>query len=120
MLVPRGALLLVAEGEHVHLFRNRGKEDAPDLEAVSSEKLRPGDNRAADRGSLGASEVVAAVDPLLAAGTPLILVAPHRELDRLKAGLPSRARHRVHAEVPGAAGRFSNRDLARFLLQAAA
>lgn len=106
MLIPHGALVLVLDGAHVRLLRNRGRETGPDLEPVPGDRLRRCGTRA-DRHDDRARvrEVIEAVDPLLAAGTPLILVAPPDLLGAMRSQLPPQARRHVIAEI--------GRDLAR-------
>lgn len=94
MLVPRGALVLVVEGQGVRLLRNRGCAAAPDLEAVPNAVLRQCGTR-----DPSVSDIVAAIDPLLAGGTALILIAPEQELAILKDDLPGRARQQLYAEM---------------------
>lgn len=102
MLVPRGALVLVVEGQGVRLLRNRGCAAALDLEAIPNAVLRQCGTR-----DPSVSDVVAAADPLLAGGTALILIAPEQELAVLRDDLPLRARQQLYAEIgidrPGSA-----------------
>jgi protein required for attachment to host cells len=100
MLVPHGALVLVVDGAHVQLLRNRGRDVSPDLEAVPSERLRHCEHGAdAGHGDRRIREVVAALDPLIAGEVPLILIAPPASLGALRQALPRDAQRRVVAEI---------------------
>ena len=116
MIVPRGALVLVLDGAELRLLRNRGEETGPDLEAVPHDRLRRCGTRAPARPGDGPLRyVIDAVDPLIAAGTPLILVAPPEGLGALRAELPPRARRHVVGELGGDLGRCTPRELAEHL-----
>lgn len=118
MLVPHGALVLVLDGAHVQLLRNRGRDFAPDLEAVPSDRLRRCGTRIdAIHVPSRVRELVGALDPMLAGGTPLILIAPPDSLGALRAELPPAARRHVFAEVAKDLARCPPRELAERLLQ---
>ncbi|MCW3846026.1 host attachment family protein [Sphingomonas sp. LB-2] len=100
MLVPHGALVLVLDGAHVQLLRNRGGDVVPDLEAVPGDQIPRCAGRTDDRHQdRFARDVIAAVDPLLAGGTPLILVAPPQRLGELRAEVPKRVRRHIVGEI---------------------
>lgn len=96
MLVPHGALILVADEAHAQLFRNRGRDTAVELEPVAVDQPSP-ERRlsryheeqhharalADDR---RAHALVAAVGPILASGAPVavILIAPPHLLGSLR------------------------------------
>jgi protein required for attachment to host cells len=121
MIVPHGALVLVLDGAHVQLLRNRGRDFAPDLEAVPSDRLRRCGTRADEAHVPSrARELVAALDPMLAGGTPLILVAPPESLGALRAELPRSARRQVFAEIAKDLARCPPHELAQRLHRAAA
>lgn len=121
MLVPHGALVLVLDGAHVQLLRNRGRDFAPDLEPVPSERLRRCGTRADTiDGPTRVREVIAALDPLIAGGTPLILIAPPDSLGALRAELPRAARRRVVAEIAKDLAHCSPREVGDRLHRAAA
>lgn len=116
MLVPHGALVLVLDGAHVQLLRNRGGEVAPDLEAVPGEQISRYGARAGRRdGRQRARDVIAAVDPLLSSGTPLILVAPPHRLGELRAEVPHRARRQIVGEIAKDLARCAPNELAHRL-----
>lgn len=121
MLVPHGALVLVLDGAHVQLLRTRGRDSAPDLEAVPSDRLRRCGTRA-DEAYVPSRvrELVAALDPMLAGGAPLILVAPPDSLGALRAELPPAARRRVFAELAKDLARCPPHELADRLRHAPA
>lgn len=121
MLVPHGALVLVLDGAHVQLLRNRGRDTAPDLEPVPSEALRQSGAPADPvHDSSRVREVVAALGPLIAGGTPLILVAPPDSLGELRTALPRAVRRRVFAEVAKDLAGCPPHELAARLHRAAA
>lgn len=120
MLVPHGTLVFVLDGAHVQLLRNRGGDTAPDLEAVPGEAIRRcGSHAVAHGNDWLAREVMAAVDPLLAAGTPLILVAPPHMLGELRAEVPDRARRQIVGEIARDLARCAPAELAQRLHLAA-
>ena len=121
MLVPHGALVLVLDGAHVRLLRNRGRDFAPDLEAVPSDRLRRcGTRTDQGHGIDRVREIIAAIRPLIAGGAPLILVAPPDALGALRAELQRAARRHVVAEVAKDLSRCPPHDLADRLHRAAA
>ncbi|UIJ46333.1 host attachment protein [Sphingomonas cannabina] len=99
MLIPHGALVLVLDDDHVRLLRNRGRDHQPDFELVPARLLTRalGDGPADPRRRL--TEVLDTIAPLLAAGTPLLLVAPSRTLGGLRDALPKAYRGHVVAEI---------------------
>lgn len=116
MLVPHGALVLVMDGAHIRLLRNRGSETKPDLEGVPGARLERSGTRADWHGDRAVvREVVAALDPLIAGGTPLILVAPPDLLGVLRAALRSHARSHVTAEIGKDVARCAPHELAERL-----
>lgn len=121
MLIPHGALVLLLDGAHVQLLRNRGSDVGPDLEAVPSDTLRRCGTRA-HRGHAPTRvrEVVDALDPLFAGGTPLILVAPPDSLGALRSELPRAARRHVIAEIAKDLAHCPPHELADRLHRAAA
>lgn len=101
MLIPHGALVLVLDHDHVRLLRNRGRETQPDLEPVPEDILR-GVERHQGRSDVGRRmrDILRAVEPLLAGGTPLLLVAPAQLLGTLRESLPCSYGAQIIAEIP--------------------
>lgn len=114
MLVPQGALILVADESRVALLRNNGGDSVPHLESVPPEAIAIAGN-----GPLVARDIIAAVDPMLAGGTPLVLVAPSNILGKLRAEVPPTARRNIVAAIVGDKVARSTGDIARQLTLAA-
>lgn len=121
MLVPHGALVLVLDGAHVELLRNRGRDFVPELEAVPNDRVRRCGTRVDEiHVPSRVRELVGALDPMLAGGTPLILIAPPESLGALRAELPPAARGYVFAEIHKDLARCPPHELAEWLHRAPA
>jgi protein required for attachment to host cells len=99
MLIPHGTLVLVLDGRHLRLLRNRGRDTAPDLELVPEKAFGGVGGSHGDHEEARVRTLVAAIAPMLAGGTPIILVAPPHLLGTLRSELPAPLRRQVIAEI---------------------
>jgi protein required for attachment to host cells len=126
MLIPHGALILVIDGARMQLLRNRGREAAPDLEAIREQKLEnppsrlqgtdaPGRNHESEgpsrhayasddphdrRKDRFAAQAVTDLGAAARDGAPIILIAPPHVLGILRAAVRNeRLERHIIAEI---------------------
>ena len=138
MLIPHDTTILVADGGHMQVLRNRGTDAMPELELLHEQAMKNPPNRAMGTEAPGRSfgsavpkrsayagadyhqrredrfghEALQAVASLDRQDTPLIVIAPPRMLGMLRGDLNAKMQSHILAEI---ARDFAQRDAADIL-----
>lgn len=141
MLVPHGALILVVDGSRMQLLRNRGKDNAPDLQIVAENAQADPPTRALVSDGPGRSfesfgsarhgyaatdhhqqredrfgkKALALLQSDDSQDVPIILIAPPHMLGELRGARDARIGRRTIAEIDKDLTHLKAHEIAAFL-----